>query len=420
MRILYHSGAPNINTGYGRATREIAPRLHNGDHEVAIQSLGSVLNQPIWWHGEEFDGELQNSMKIYNGSQQDFGMSKVMDNYEDFNADFYFTHFDTWMGQTRDIIPDLGIPYASYAIVDHYPAPKAVADQVLNAHRTVTMSKYAKNALEEKGVRSIQIPHGVNTDNFYPIEDSPDTIETVTPLGEKKLYDIDDTFIVGMIAANFGDRKHIPEQMQAFKMFLDRVDDSAILYIHTKQNSEHGFDLSQVQKEIGIPDKNLFVARTDDYHNVGDTYLNSWYNTFDVLLNCSRGESWGFTITESQAAGTPCICTNFSSMPEQLGINPGDKPEFTIHQSDRGGVHKAPHGVVVEPTMGMFRERVSAKHYITHPLDILYALEYYYVEEEQREMDGWTARNYVEDNYTWENNVIPKFEEMFNELEEEI
>ena len=420
MRILYHSGAPNINTGYGRATREIAPRLHNGEHEVAVQTMSSVMNKPIWWHGEEFDGELEEPMKLYNGGGVSYGLSKVMRNYEDFDADFYFTHFDTWMDPAREAIPDFGIPYASYVIVDHYPAPKVVADQVLNAHRTVSMSKYAKEVLNEKGVRSIQIPHGVNTDNFYPIEDPPDVIETVKKDGTKSVHNVEDTFIIGIIAANFGDRKHIPEQMRAFKMFLETVDDSAILYIHTRQNSEQGFNLSQVQKELGIPSENLFVARAEDYHDVDDVFLNNWYNCFDVFLNCSRGESWGFTITEAQAAGTPCIVTNFSSMPEQLGLDPGEKPEFRISEPQRGGVYKAPHGVVVEPVMGLFREKVSAQHFIAHPNDILHALEYYYMEEEQREIDGFAARDYVKNNYSWENNIIPKFEDMFSEIEEEI
>lgn len=420
MRILYHSGSPNVNTGYGRATREIAPRLHNGDHEVAVQTMSSVTNMPIWWHGEEFSGELESPIKLYDGTVQNWGLSKVQSHFEDFDADFYFTHFDTWMEPARKSIPKFGIPYGSYVIIDHYPAPSVAVDQVMNATRVVSMSKFAKDALNEKGIRSVQIPHGVNPDNFYPRDDPPSAIETIKKDGTKKRHSTEDTFIIGMVAANYGDRKHVPEQMQAFKMFLDKVDDSAILYIHTRQSARQGFDLSQIQKELGIPSENLFVARSEDYHNVGDEFLNGWYNTFDVFLNCSRGESWGFTLTEAQAAGTPVIATNFSSMPEQLGFNKRKDKEFDIAYRERGGVSKTPHGVVVEPVVGIFREKVAGKHYLAHPSDIFEALKYYYWEEDRRIEDGKAAAEYVRNNYTWEEHIVPKFHQLFAEIEEEI
>ena len=40
------------------------------------------------------------------------------------------------------------------------------------------------------------------------------------------------------------------------------------------------------------------------------------YSSFDVLLNCSRGEGFGLPVVEAQACGTPVIVGNWTSMTE--------------------------------------------------------------------------------------------------------
>lgn len=425
MRILYHSAAPWIHTGYGTCTEEIAPRLHNGDHEVAIQTLSSVQNSPIWWHGDELDYDLDEKMRIYPNSGV-FGVSDVKDNYEEFDADFLFTHFDTWMKPARETIPNLGVPYSSYVIVDHDPAPNAVVEQVNNAHSTIAMSKYAKKKLEEEGIRPRYIPHGVNTDVYKPLDDEmlPSEIAVQNEMGSMKSVNPKDRFIFGMIAANHADRKNIPNHMMAFKKFIDKVDEDAILYIHTKQNSSEGYNLEQIRQEIGIPVSNIIWPSDDDYGDVGNDYLNAWYNTFDVMLNVSMGESWGLTITEAQAAGTPCIVTDFTSMPEQLGVDVNHYNDVKFVARDQGDsfdtIGIAPHGIIIAPDAPIWRERVNARQWMTRPEKIFEAMRYYYERPNLIEEHGKKAREFVVDNYDWEDCVIPKFEEMFSNIERKV
>jgi len=416
--VLYHSAAPTVNTGYGRGTREIATRLNEAGHDVAVQTLGSVRNEPIWWHGEEFPGEVEKPMKLYP-SNTPFGVGDAETHYEDWDADFYFTHFDTWMEPARQKIPEMEVPYSSYVIVDHYPVPDAVVSQVSNAEETIAMSKYAKEVLAEKGVRARYIPHGVNTDIYKPMDDPPEEIVTDSPDGGERRIDVEETFIVGIVAANHGDRKHIPEQMQAFKMFLDEVDEDAVLHIHTDTNAKEGFNLQEVQKEIGIPDRNISHPHQSQYHNLTDEEMAAWYNVFDVLMNCSRGESWGFAITEAQACGTPCIVTNFSSMPEQVGITPEDPGWHNWMQGEApyGGRKLGPHGIAVNPAVGEFKEKVSAKQFHCSPHHIFNALKMYHNNPRRLENHGEKAAEYVRDNYTWKDHVAPAFIDFFNSME---
>lgn len=422
MRILYHSAAPWVKTGYGTCTEEIAPRLHNGEHDVAIQTLSSVRNEPIWWHGDELEYDLEKKMRIYHSNGR-FGLMNVEDNFNKYDADVLFTHFDTWMDPARSIIPDLEVPYASYVIVDHDPAPDAVVEQVNNAHEVIAMSKYAVTKLEDKGVRPIYIPHGVNTDVHRPLSSSerPEEIKVANNTGEEKLVDLDDTFIFGMVAANHGDRKNIPNHLEAFKMFLEHVDSDALLYVHTEQNAREGYNLNDIVEEIGIPQQNIIWASAEDYGSVGKEYLNKWYNAFDVLMNISMGESWGLTITEAMAAGTPAIVSNFSSMPEQLGVdpnNPDDYIRWPENYSNNGKtVGVAPHGVVIEPDAHIWREKVSSRQMMINPESIFEGMRFYYEQPGIRQEDGRKAREHVENNYSWKDQVIPAFEQMFNTLE---
>ena len=419
MKIIYHSAVPWVHTGYATCTEEIATRLHNGDHEVAIQSLSSVHNKPIWWYGDDADCELDRRMRVFP-SDREFGIKQVKKHFDQFNADIYFTHFDTWMKETRHIIPQMEIPYISYVIVDHKPAPDAVIQQVSDAVETIAMSRFAKNELEKKGVRPLQIPHGVDTSQYYPLTggDKPTDIEvdTHTASRESRYVDLDDTFLFGMVAANHGARKNIPNHLEAFNEFLNNVDDSAVLYIHTTQNSPNGYDLYHVSNEVGIPDKNLIWARTEDYGDVGNDYLNKWYNAFDVLLNCSFGESWGLTITEAQAAGTPAIVSNFSAMPEQLGIQPGE--EQNIEWLDRyENVGIAEHGLLCEPSADYWKTKVDAKHKIVSSDTIFNAMKFYYDNQHLLDSHGNDASTHVRENYSWEDHVIPQFKELFANLE---
>jgi glycosyltransferase involved in cell wall biosynthesis len=231
----------------------------------------------------------------------------------------------------------------------------------------------------------------------------------------------EDTFLMGMVAANFGSRKNIPNHLEAFKMFLDEVDEDAVLYIHTHPRSQNGYDLTRIAKEIGIPKHNIIWPPEDHRGDAPDKVLLNWYNAMDVHINCSMGESWGLTVTESQMCGTPNIVTNFSSMPEQLGLSPGDHPEaiepVEHSRMSRGGIYKAPHGVVVDPSAPIYKEKVNSKQMLVHPGDIFKAMRYYYYNEEQRLEDAEEAHEYVSQNYTLRDHVMPQWYDMFDELE---
>lgn len=458
MKILYHSAAPWIPSGYGRVTQELVPRLQKLGYDIAIQPVGSIKKKPVKWHGEIWENgewktpiELEEPITIYSADSK-FGLNEVKNSFEDSNADILFTHFDTWIDPANEVIPDLDIPYASYVIVDHYPVPNKVVKQVNSAYETISMSKFAKDALEKKGVLSTYIPHGVNHKAYKPLKDDdliPSAIEVGTTSGTGiREVNLDNTFVFGMVAANMGDRKNIPNHMEAYKMFLDWIDDpdDVIMYIHTNINVENGYDLYEIQQELDIPDDKLIWGHPQDYGEIGDETLNRWYNAFDVLINCTYGESWGLTVTEAMSTGTPVIGSYYSTMPEQLGVedlpildNPlkiegvqkarfeetdvswkeslGSQDLHNWSMAAPGNVYEAPHGVLVQPSVPVWRSRVSSKLYVVHPHDIFQAMVYYYQNQDLINEHGEKSRDHVLNNYTWDEHIVPKFDEVFSRME---
>lgn len=416
MKLLYHSAAPWVNTGYGRVTRELVPRLQEHGIDVAVQCLNSVRNSPVKWHGGVVEGggwdhsiDLEKPVEVYPSSSK-FGLNDYEEHFEQADADLHFTHFDTWMEPAKETIPRSGIPYVSYCIIDHAPVPDAVLAQTRNAEAIVSMSKFGQQELDRRGVDSEHIPHGINPEDFYPIretdEEGIDGLEVEDQQGGVREVSKEDTFFVGIVAANHGDRKNIPNMMEGFEKFRRVIDGDALLHLHTEQNSDNGYNLWNVQKKIGIPKENIAWTREDEYQNCSDAQLNELYNLYDVLVNCSYGESWGLTITEAQAAGTPCIVSNFSSMPEQLGAG-----------SEYGD---ALHGLTVEPSVGIYREKVSTKQYVCSPEDIGEAIRHYYRKESVRKTDGRQASQYVRDQYTWDDHVAPRFADLFKRVVSEL
>lgn len=430
MRILWHSAAPWVSGGYGRVCQEVVTRIQNQtDHEIGVQCLASVKKDPVMWHGEVWDGdefttprELDEPIPVFPSSSTNtnthFGVAEAKKHFTDFDGDFYFTHFDTWMTPARQTIPDMDIPYGSYVIVDHYPCPNEVVEQVTNAYETVSMSRFAQSALVERGIRNRRIPHGVDTEQYRPMdEDERPTGLRIEIDGVEREMNLADKFVFGMVATNYSDRKNIPAHMEAFKMFLEEVTDDVLLYMHMWQSSEVGYELYTIQQDLGIPDEKIAWIPPDLYHDVGDITLNAWYNNMDVLLNCSTGESWGLTITEAMSCGTPAIVTNFSSMPEQVGY---DNPSTSLSDVDsyNGGWEGGKRGLVVNPRIGIWREKVNSKQYLASPYDIFQAMKYYYNNPDLIEEHGEAAREHVVQNYDWEKCVVPKFIEMFDDLEE--
>jgi glycosyltransferase involved in cell wall biosynthesis len=301
MKVLLHSNAPWAPTGYGQQVKLFAPRLAE-HYELAISSFYGLEGDRLNWDG----------IQVFPGLGGEFGNDYLVKNAERYfggaaRAGLILTLMDVWVLRP-DVISQLNV--ASWAPVDHEPAPPAVIEYFRRSGAIpIAMTRFGQEELIE--FDPLYVPHGVDTSVFKPYPQA----EAREQVGADK-----DAFIVGMVAANKGkpSRKCFQEALQAFAIFRERHDD-AILYLHTDLTGDE--DILSLKESLQIPDDAVRMA--DQYRinlqPLPPAMMARVYSTFDVLLNPSAGEGFGVPIIEAQACGVPAIVTDFSAMKEVCG-----------------------------------------------------------------------------------------------------
>ncbi len=146
--------------------------------------------------------------------------------------------------------------------------------------------------------RVTMIPHGVDTDRFYPREEQHPAVDSSkTTL----LY-------VGRLGA----RKGLGLALRA----LARVDDPNIEFL-IAGTGRHESRLRELASSLGIADRVRFLGY------VPNEELPRLYSSADVFLLPSRYEGFGLVILEAMACGTPVIGTDVGGIPTAVGEDSG-------------------------------------------------------------------------------------------------
>ncbi|MFZ0485479.1 MAG: glycosyltransferase [Arenicellales bacterium] len=297
MRILWHSVAPWIKTGYGTQTEIFTRRIRDLlGHEVAISTWtmrGGLMN---------YDG-----FQIYPGAQDGFGNDIVARHARHFDAELVVTLTDSWVFH-----PDAmkSIPWVAWTPVDHDPVPPRVVNTLKHGYSVpVAYSRFGEEKLVEAGLAPLYVPHACHPTFFERASKS----QARRNLGLPR-----DAYIVGMVGINQAapNRKSYPQALEAFQRFRKRHSD-AFLYMHTRLRSGIGLNLEHLIEHLDI-DRNSYKVPNPYELLLGqpENTLRDVYRAIDVFLCPYMGEGFGIPIVEAQASGTPIVATNFSTMPE--------------------------------------------------------------------------------------------------------
>lgn len=301
MRILWHSNAPWANTGYGVQTRMFTPRLNAEGYPTAVCAYYGL------------QGGMMNlsGMPIYPMFFEPYGNDVMSLHSINWRADVLLTLTDTWIINTGAIAP--GLKWVPWYPIDHINLPDSIKRNLSTAYRRIAMSKFGQRVVQEAGLHSYHVPHGVDTKVYKPM----DKAEARRMLGWKE-----DAYIMGMVAMNKGNpsRKSFVEILTAFRDFK-RVHKDAIFYAHTglSLNGEaNGINMYQLCNSLGlIPNKDvMFPDQYALYLGIPDSTMAVMYNALDVHVLVSKGEGFGIPIIEAQACGTPVIVGDWTAMGE--------------------------------------------------------------------------------------------------------
>jgi glycosyltransferase involved in cell wall biosynthesis len=315
-RILWHSCAPWAPSGYGTETAIWSQELQRLGHEVIISTYWGIQGGATVWNG----------MTILPGFGPNYCSTSLYQHAKAYNPDLIITLGDVWV-MNADLLREL--PVAHWLPSDCRPmslADRGVVDS--SGAQLIAMSEFGLERFRRAGFDAVYVPHAIDTDVFRPL---PNRAELRDAAGLPE-----DTFVIGINQANNDAiRKALPEQLLAFAKFAERHPE-AMLTLHTGVHQDGGQDLEAVAENLGIVD---LVRVVDQYRYtagmISQPDLNEWYNVIDVLSQTVYAEGFGLPVMEAQAAGTPVITTDASSMTEinPYGIRVGGQPFWN-------GVHK--------------------------------------------------------------------------------
>jgi len=294
-----------VASGYGKQTALFVPRLRDQGHDMAMAANYGIAGCTTFWDG----------MPVF-AAQRNWGNHSISTFGRHFKVDWVIALCDAWVMKPDEWADDLRM--AIWAPVDEWPPPPAVLNTLKHEKvQPIAMSRFGENWLKKAELDPLYVPHGVDTDVFYPYpEEERRAAREVLEMPE-------DAFVVGMVGANRGwshhaPRKSFPQAFDAFSEFARRHKD-VYLYCHTEaQPGGAGIDLVLLARALGIPDERLAFPPDVAWqlHVMDDRFVAGVMNACDVLLNPSMSEGFGIPIIEAQACGVPVIASDHSSMPE--------------------------------------------------------------------------------------------------------
>lgn len=318
LRILWMSNAPFCPSGYGTVTNNVVYRLLAQGYNIRTINYygteGRVLTlNGLWQYPKAFDA---------------FGADAAQFAIAHFQPHIFITLFDNWVGNTW--LDGLHPRWVSYSPVDTNPATPPVVNMSRRAYRCIAMSRYGQRMLKQAGVESTLIPHGVDTKVYYPLPERAKLRKWLSGFASEdqfahrymdRLPITEDSFIVGMNAANKGDRKDFSHNLKAFRHFLDQNPDArsdARMYLHTwiRGTYAEAYHLDDLIHTMRLDPYVWWTPIVYMYMGLEERLMNQIYNCFDVLLNLARGGGFELALAEAMSCGVPCIATDYTAMSE--------------------------------------------------------------------------------------------------------
>jgi glycosyltransferase involved in cell wall biosynthesis len=284
MRILWHSAAPWLPTGYATQTAAWTQYLRGQGHDVAISSYFGNPGQPQTWKG----------MKVYPCPTDGRVDALMIGHAKKHKADVLIVLADVWLMNPhafRDIPTIVWVP------IDCDPlslGDTAFLTAGVESVLPVAMAEHGQKMLAKAGIEARVIPHGIDTATYVPEHDR-DALRAAFGIGPQ-------TFAIGMNFNNIDPyRKAAAEQLMAFRNFHRKHPDS-VMFCHTIMTMKGSVDLRVLIKSLGVED----CVRVSDQYRI-------------------LAEGFGLPAIEAQACGTPVILAENTTGPQLVG------PGWLVH-----------------------------------------------------------------------------------------
>lgn len=371
-KILY-CGDAFVETGFGRVAQNILPAL-NEAHDLHIMGCN-------YWG--DYDPKAE-GYKVYPAGiygSDPFGGHRIVDLVQQIKPDLVWVTNDFWIAleywrKLKPVQEELDFKFYCYSPIDSYGIFEELIPNVEEWDGFGTYTEFGAKEMKKAGYsQKIDIiPHGIDTEMFYPIGMQQCREELGVP---------QDTFIVFNGNRN-QPRKRIDITIRGFIQFAkDKPDARLWLNMGTK---DLGWDIiplfKRIAKEYGYDSKEKLIITSPNFSTdncLSVEQLNMVYNAADVGVNTCIGEGWGLVNFEHAATCVPQIVPDHTSLKE------------IFHSIPRIGIESWE----VDRNYGLDRGVPSASH-------LAHLLDEYYASPGLRESDGkWCYDRVLEKQFQW-------------------
>ena len=317
-----------MHSGVATMAREF---VVGSSHHFNWFNLGAAVNHPEVGKVMDLSADVNKTAKIEDSSvfvqpsngYGDTTMIRQLLKTQKPDAIFIFTdpRYWIWLFEIEREIRSK-IPIVWLNIWDEYPAPMynknyydsvdgllGISKQTCNINRLVLGDKI-KNKVSK------YVPHGINEDTFFPIQEGHKDFKGLLDFKSKLFRGREMDYIVFFNSRNI-QRKHPGDTILAFKQFCDKIGKEkakkVALVMKTEVSSQHGTDLKAI-KETFCPELNVMFST----EKLSPAQMNLLYNIADLTVLLSSNEGWGLALTESMMAGTMISANVTGGMQDQM------------------------------------------------------------------------------------------------------
>lgn len=307
IRILWVGDSPASSTGFGRVSQAVLENLYQtGNYDVSVLGINHVIGDPHRYEG---------MFRIYpsRAKGEVYGFNRVEEVISKEKPNIILINNDLWIACEYVKRIPAGNRIITYSPVDALPVqPSWLIPLERVKSKLVMYTNFAKQGvLRARKYEDISIiGHGVDTDEFYPIEDARKFLVNIPP----------DSFVVQNVNRN-QPRKRLDLFLKAMKVWLDRLPksdrDNVRFYYHGAMR-DVGWNLISLAQRWGIDDRFLITNQENLTPAQGVTLpsLCRIYNCADVHVLTSMGEGFGLSPFESGACGVAQIVPEHSACKE--------------------------------------------------------------------------------------------------------
>ena len=275
-------GDGGVATGFTRVNESIINNLPDNYevHHLAVNYRGDPYGQSkAIMYPAVLGGDI-------------YGFGRVPGLVEAIKPDIIFILNDSWvLPNYLKLIPDT-IPVVTYFPVDAKPLEAKWCKEIVERTQPVAYTEFGRSAMLEQVGANIDIrviPHGIDTDVFYPldIQEARSKLEGIPP----------ESFVV-LNANRNQPRKRIDLTIKGFAKFAHNKPANVKLYLHMGA-IDAGWDIISLCERYEILHRLLLTSLELSPTNfVPIERLNIIYNSANVGINTSTGEGWGLCSME--------------------------------------------------------------------------------------------------------------------------